>query len=204
MIVLIPFAGFYNSWHDANIDGALEQMLSDSSGNQIEGLTEHACRGNFSPAFDAYAKAYAEAFLEEFELGGTFESISYPREYNFTTDRIFCDIPEQTMQRLLREVPRPALDKCAVAWFKSRSGFMSHYSHHVDTWGDIEGWDHNQLGCLLEAHVGEGWTQERESHLMEHWLGNGYLDNALCECPLLLRLANIASYLRNRAERKWK
>jgi hypothetical protein len=203
MNILIPFSGFYNSWHDANIDGALESMLSDSDGRD-QGLIHRAWRGDFSHAHNAYAKAYAEAFLAEFEIKGTFESMHSPREYNFTTDRLFCDVPDEEMQRIYTEVPRAELDKFAAKWFTSRSGFSSHYSPDVDDWGALDGWDHNQLGCLLAAHVGEDFDQAEESDLMDRWIGNGNLDEALCECPLLLRLANIASYLRNREERNYK
>jgi hypothetical protein len=204
MNILIPFAGFYESWHDANIDGALEQMLGDSSGSPIAGLMEHAWRGNFAPTHAAYAAAYAEAFLDEFEIKGMFESMHSPREYNFTTDRLFCDVPDEEMQRIYAEVPRATLDKFAAKRFTSRDGFSSFYSPDVDTWGALDGWDHNQLGCLLAAHVGEGFDQAKECDLMERWMGNGHLEDALCECPILLRLANIASYLRNREERNYK
>jgi len=208
MLTLIPFSGFYQSAHDAEIDRALDLMLSDESGDAFPGLVDHAWRGDFRHIHDAYAAAYAARFLSEFGIVGEFESMQSPREYNFTTDRLFCIVPDAEMARILTETPRETLDACAAEWFTSRSGFISSYSPDVDDWGPLADWDHNQCGCLMAAYVihkrdGEPFGGWEEAELMEDWFSNGNAENALCECPVLLRLANIASYLRKRQDRAY-
>lgn len=206
MLAIIPFSGFYETLHDAEIDSTLDRMLGDDCGDPFPGLMSHAWRGDFSHAHNAYARAYAVRFLSEFKIKGEFESMQSPREYNFTTDRIFCEIPADEIARILKETPRATLDACAAEWFTSRSGFISSYSPDVDDWGDVSSWDHNQCGCLIAAYVhhkrdGEQFEDGEQFDLMESWFCNGCCDDALCECLTLLRLANIASYLRTREER---
>lgn len=210
---LIPFSGFYESIHDSEIDRALEQEFSDSSGNANDGLVSRAFDWvNWRAVHVAYAKAYAEQFSEEFEiLGLEFESLQSPREYNFTTDRVFVNIPDSEVIRILAETPRTTLDAVAAEWFTSRSGFSSFYSPDVDGWGDLATWDHNQLGALVAAYVlhrreGERFDMWAEYSLCEDFGSNGDLSNWLfTDCkPELLRIAKVGDYLRQREDRAWR
>ena len=207
---VIPFAGFYNSIHDSELDRALEMMFSDDSGNPNDGLA--------SRAFDlvrwqrvraAYAAHYAAAFIEEFGIdGAAFESMTSPREYNFENDRVFITLPESEVTRMLTETPRETLGAVAAEMFTSRRGFISHYSPDVDSWGPVAEWDHNQCFALLSAYVlhmrdGEAFDTWAEYGLMEHCSCNGYLDNWLGEHSRegMARLWKVCDYLRARAER---
>jgi len=206
--VVIPFSGFYGTCHEAAIDCAVEQMLSDDSGTVYEGLMNRTGDVNYGPAFQCYAQAYAEAFLAQFELMGAFEALESPREYNFTTDRIFCLVEEADLARMLDETPPLTLQRHAAESFTSRSGFCSFYSPDTAEWGPLDEWDHNQLGCLLAAYVehyqGEPFGQETEFDLLESWRCNGGEDDALCACEGMARLAKVAAYLRDRAARPRK
>lgn len=210
---IIPFSGFYDSLHDSETDRALGQCLSDSNGDPYDSLVSRAfdCI-NWRSAHVAYSEAYAQAFAEEFEIDGLeFESLQSPREYNFTTDRIFVNIPDGEVTRIYAETPRATLDAVAAEWFTSRSGFSSFYSPDVDDWGDMAKWDHNQLGALVAAYVlhkreGEEFDTWAEYALCEDFSGNGWLENWLfTDCkPELHRIARVGDYLRQRQERSWR
>lgn len=208
--VTIPFSGFYESLHDSELDNTLERMFSDEDGNAIEGLVSRAFDAvQWRAVHIAYAKGYAESFAQEFEIAGlTFESLQSPREYNFTTDRIFVNVPADEMARILSVTPRETLDSVAAEMFTSRSGFMSHYSPDVKDWGDSAIWDHNQWGALIRAYVlhmrdGEEFDSWAEHSMMEDDFCNGAVDNWLFEdaTPEFKRVDRVHAYLRQRAER---
>lgn len=210
MLAVIPFSGFYNSLHSSELDRALEMMFSGASGNPNDGLVSRAFDlVQWRSVHAAYAAHYAAAFCEEFEIkGAAFESMTSPREYNFTTDRVFITLPESEVTRILSVTPRATLDDVAREMFTSRSGFISHYSPDVDSWGPLEGWDHNQCFALLSAYVlhmrdGDAFDMWAEYSIMEDCSCNGYLDNWIGEHSRegMARLWNVCDYLRTRAER---
>ena len=204
MLAIIPFSGFYDSLHSSNVDHELECMLSDDYGRQNDGLANYVWRhANFRDVFENYAKAYARAFCDEFKIAAQFESMQSPREYNFTTDRIFVTIDPAELERIRASIPADTLRAVAAEWFTSRSGFTSFYSPDPDEWGEL---DHNTAGCIIAAYVlhmrdGEEFDSWAEYALCEDFSGNGWLNNWLCEDPAILRAANVNDYLRRCAER---
>jgi len=210
MIARIPFAGFYHSVHDHELDDALNMMLSDESGNPNGPLIERAFDlVDWSQAHKDYAKAYAENFCHHFKIAGVFESMTSPREYNFETDRVWIEMTEAEARRILGETNDKNLRDQAREMFTSRSGFCSFYSPDIDTWGDIAEWDHNQLYCLLSAYAeqetdtSDGFDSWAELSLMESDRGNGEFENMVYN-DKLERLCKISSYLRDRENRKWR
>ena len=210
MIARIPFAGFYNSLHDAELDDALNQMLSDDSGNPNNDLVARAFDlVDWSSAHKAYAKAYAENFCEHFKIAGVFESMTSPREYNFETDKAWIELTETEARRIFGETDDKNLRDQAREMFTSRSGFISFYSPDIDTWGDIAEWDYNQLYCLLSAYAeqetdsSDGFDSWAESDLMESDRCNGEFDNMIYN-DKLERLCKINDYLRRRESRSFK
>jgi hypothetical protein len=213
--IIIPFSGFYESLHSSEIDEAENMIFQDDSGSPLafaEKLHENfywAC--DYGHVNTEYARAYAGEFAEKMGLKTLkFEALNSPKEYNFTTDRIFCTIDYPEVQRLFNETNTPTLRITARANHTSRDGFYSFYNPDFETWGDVTTWDSNQLATLLEAwivdnfedyHDGDTWTQWDEIYLMSGYSSNGYLDNWLCHAPGAERVANIASYLRQRGER---
>lgn len=220
MLAVIPFSGFYYSVHDDALDQALAQMFWDDNGNINDGLLSRAFdMVNWTGVHNAYAKDYTENFGLHFKLPSLkFESLSSPREYNFTTDRIFVEISTDEVRRIFSEVPRLELRIKAEEMFTSRSGFTSYYDPDYSTWGGVEDWDHNQLLCLLTTMAdvddicpsGDDFDSWAQFALMEDDQCNGRFDTILEDAMCVdhkeeaNRLWNISYYLRQRGERKWR
>jgi len=209
MQTTIPFQGFYNSIHDGELDNCLEQAFSDDFGEANTALLNRAFDAvQWSVVHAEYAAKYAAGFAE---LAGLktlkFAELVSPREYNFTTDRIFCEVDIVDVRAALARLPADALADKAAERFTSRSGFMSYYSPDVESWGALETWDCNQVGTILEcladtlAHDNNQWDQWDEYSLCEDFSGNGNIDNWLFAAPAMGRLGKVSYYLRQRAER---
>lgn len=188
---LIPFSGFYETWHDVEFNDVLEQMFDpEGSGADYAGpLAQRFCDTiDWRAARIDYAKDYAENFAaalgcKVFE----WEEMVSPREYNFITDRLFAKFDAVELRALLARADiRAELDGVAAQWFTTRDGFISNYSPDVADWGDdLTKWDHNQRGALLQAAAnvilagGEEFNQEHEFDLMESERCNGVIDGYL-------------------------
>ena len=186
---LIPFAGFYNTWHDAEFDQAFEMMFDpEGCGADYAGTLARRFWDtiDWRAAQTAYAKDYAKNFAAA--LGCKvceWEEMVSPREYNFTTDRLFAKFDARELRALLARADiRAELDIVAADMFTSREGFISHYSPDVSDWGnDLIEWDYNQRGALLQAAAniiiadGEKFDQWIEFDLMEDARCNGAIDS---------------------------
>jgi len=172
METTIPFAGFYNSWHDRELTDTLKQTFSDSQDEPYsKELLERAyCKMNWSDAYNQYAKEFAEEFSRRFGIKLKYKLLQSPREYNFTTDRIFCEITITEVRRIFKAVDKDALNREIKAKFTSRDGFISFYSNSLKAWPkDLREWDHNQIGTLISAFIlgHENWSDEWEVYTME-------------------------------------
>ena len=144
MLTTIPFSGFYGSLHDSMIDDGIAQILSDDHGDYNDVLMDAVCeKCDFRNVHLEYAKGYADSFVEEFNIKGMeFDNLESPREYNFTTDRIFVKIPLSECERIFREVNIDLLVQEVKDTFTSCSGFVSYYSIDLVDWGDgLMEWD---------------------------------------------------------------
>lgn len=203
---VIPFSGFYYSLHDAEFDRALEQMVSDETGchpvhPDIE--LRLSDRVDWRMAHASYAKQFALDWCDHFGIkGAEFEELLSPREYNFTTDRIFVRIPESEIARIHAETAPTMLREVAREEFTSRDGFFSFYSNDPESWGDIAEWDHNQRYALLIAYARQREPEFEEFSLCEDYSGNGMIDNWILNTPKAIRTANAAYRLHQRAERE--
>ena len=160
-IIKIPFSGFYHSFHSMEIEEQIEQNELDWEKIDYEHVHQE------------YAKEYTEYFAQEFEIDLQFESLHSPKFHNFQTDRIFAHISMDEIKRIYSLVDKDDFEEVAKECFTSCSGFISFYSPNIETWGNIETWDHNQYGALLTAYVGE----IEEHHLMEgFWCNGGIYD----------------------------
>lgn len=202
MKTTIPFAGFYCSWHSDALDRAAEQLIQDSNGDAFEGLALDA--SYTGSLLNAYCREYTESWSRAAGIAATFESMSSPREYNFTTDRIFADIEETEVLRLYFAMvgDTARMDKVCRDSFTSCDGFISYYSPDWQTWGPVTEWDHNQVGALVRASVPDDMPEEYE--LVDDC--NGFLSNLVYEnlSESDLRIVRIADYLRARQERKYR
>jgi hypothetical protein len=170
MIINIPFAGFYESWYSGELDHVQERFVeyevekNPGLNPDIPNEALWHC-ADYGKAYDHIARAYVDQFnqhlIDEYELDLDlkFESLQSPREYNFQTDRIFCEISEENVRKLREAVSDPALRQAIRERFTSRSGFISSYPNHLEDWPPLEQWDHNELGTLLVALLDddEGW-----------------------------------------------
>ena len=84
-----------------------------------------------------------------------------PREYNFTTDRIFANVSLDDIKKLfaarLSQWGIESLQESIDNEFKSRSGFSSFYDDFCTEWQDkpIENWDCNELSILFTKDFNE-------------------------------------------------
>lgn len=206
-LCVLPFSGFYNSSHDEAIDNQEEQMFSFDDGEVHDSLYQHYWKhmdhGNL---YEKYAGSYVEAISDLTKLELEFDKLSSPREYNFTTDRIFASISRKSLAEVMRAVRGERLKKMAKRMFTSRSGFISYYSPDVSEWGRVEDWDHNQILCALEAyfeHLNHGSSMLLEDQALDRICEGGALDELIySSAPAESRRAlSIFEYLRMRKER---
>jgi hypothetical protein len=170
----IPFPGFYESILSDELDNVEEQeverMIEDEwdgfeAGQIHEVLMDHAdYRGMHNDLAKAYVSRFEDWLNEELDLDIhlDFSTMSSPREYNFTTDRVFVNISRSDLAKLYRKVGRQVVRDEAKKHFTSRSGFISFYSPDISDWGPIREWDYNQIGMIFEAaaHVIDQYRDE--------------------------------------------
>lgn len=213
MTTTIPFSGFYESMHSHELDRALEDMVSDSSGcHPVSERIANDLWMHCNYPFQQYAKEFIIEFAEYFKqvtgielTGWKPDGMESPREYNFTTDRIFAKLPYKTVKLLFDKCDKAILDAIIKKSFTSYDGFISFYEPNRAAWGPLKTWDHNQVGCILRALVAEHFSKEWEWALVENWSGNGDISNWMYDGldEEGKRLVKIADYLRKREERSF-
>jgi hypothetical protein len=86
-----------------------------------------------------------------------YEDYTSPREYNFSTDRIFIKIDVSTISKLVEFAMENKENFKAYLAVKYTScwGFHSYYSTDLDDWEDlkIDDMDHNHVGSFLEFYL---------------------------------------------------
>ncbi len=211
---MIPFSGFYESWHNENLKNAFDSIFQDDSGMIPDRISRayNACDSKIKwrQAQNEYSREYVEAlnhFLGESLLA--FDSLESPREYNFTTDRIFCEISRENLIKAYKATPAVMLQTVISDQFTSRDGFTSFYPDNLDSW-DLESrlvagkgkpLDHNEAGAVIEAYLATRYYSNRiaglpdseneaqkayddccewlDSYLCEDFAGSGVLDNII-------------------------
>lgn len=103
-------------------------------------------------------KSYKKVTAKEHTLRATFESMDSPKYYNFSTDRLYMNIPASVMRhmfKLSKADNHATLARVIKERFTSRDGFMSHYENDISDWLEkpLQHWDHNELGTLLVAVI---------------------------------------------------
>lgn len=169
-ITTIPFAGFYESMWSQGLERAEEmhlEYLEQEEGVAMLASAEAIWKASDYRAMCNYvARKYVD-YLNDYikdefdlDLDLKFESMQSPREYNFETDRIFCEISDENLRKLRTFVPEDELRLAIKTRFTSRSGFISGYPNNLDDWPALEDWDHNEIGTLFVALLGEGGDWE--------------------------------------------
>ena len=160
---IIPFDGFYESITMSLLEPDLD---SENQNQREEGLPEiidwEVIDCGFYNVAKEWVKSYRNWLESEFNLkleSLQFESLSSPREYNFTTDRIFCNISDEDIVKLHEFALKHHLDHATVQdAFASRDGFHSFYDDFVNEWSNkpVLDWDHNELTILFPTSDSEG------------------------------------------------
>ena len=206
MIIQIPFGGFYESIHSHGINDYIDsQCFTDYETGTInnDNLSARLYDAlNWRDLFIDYAREYTEHFAHEFKIELTFESLSSPREYNFVTDRIFCEISETEVLRIYRLTDKNILKKMALDMFTSYDGFSSFYDNDITAWGDVLEYDHNQLLCLLESYIKTIEPQiidnDYEYSIYEYLSCNGFISELVYKHCTDKRIFRVFDYLQSK------
>ena len=161
----IPFQGFYGSDIDSFIDSHIEYEIEHikeeykPNESQLETIANGFMSNNVNSFYHNLSKEYAEEFiflLENeigFKLNAYFESLESPKEYNFSTDRIFIELNESKLIEFINYIfknHKEELEDLIKKHFTSQSGFVSFYPNSLEAWGNPIEWDYNQLGTCFE------------------------------------------------------
>lgn len=166
ILLTIPFPGFYDSALSDALDFE-EEMLAESLTDEFPTVDAGDARdaiywaADYPKAYREIARDYAEDFAhmlnEEMQppFALEFESITSPREYNFTTDRCFMQLPLADFERMRKACDEDKLAALIRETFTSRDGFASFYSNDINTWNDkpLGEYDHNEAGTVLRAYI---------------------------------------------------
>lgn len=155
--VEIPFSGFYESIHDSQIDGALEQCFSDDYGDisEVDADAIYMADVDWKAIQAEYCNEYVIALAGITGLDFEYTEFTSPKYYNFSTDRLFATLPASQLNKLVREVKK--YDNYADAIkerFTSYDGFMSFYSNDINhaDWNKKE-YDQCQYEVFIDLYI---------------------------------------------------
>ena len=133
MKTTIEFGGFYESIHSSHIDMMTENYFDDTPLQNDENNFDYF---DWSAIHQSYIESYvnklSEYITENYEIDIDFKNISMdsPKEYNFATDVINCDVIKKQIELLNKELLK---DKKFLEYLKdstqSYDGFMSFYTY---------------------------------------------------------------------------
>lgn len=188
MVILVPFSGFYESVHGAVMDTAEEMDAEHFASKDNDSYPEAVGMDESDIATILYQMAdykkghlhYAESYVKAFvgyvkqetgvDLGLEFESLDSPREYNFTTDRIFAQIPVSILEELRAKVTLGNFAEVIKERHESRSGFCSFYTTDIEEWSKkpVTEYDHNELETLLITWMRQEMTKDADEAINDH------------------------------------
>jgi hypothetical protein len=181
----VPFLGFYESMHMDWIDYSIESEMESADLTDIRVIDP-----NYRQMMVEYSKSYVSWWFHELkqhikmvnDIQYSWVELNSPKEYNFTTDRIFVDISVGSLAVIHDYVVNCLWDEFAdyVRYaLMPRSGFIPFYTNKAVNWGDLSTWDHNQIGLMLsflDTHFEieqDGEFHEMASNAVNHvGLGN--------------------------------
>ena len=133
----INFGGFYESYHSSNIDTIIEGFIEyDNESNNTE-KSENDYDINYKAMHNEYIKSYVSVFSdyikENHDLNITFftPTLWSPREYNFNTDVIDCQISDYDFKQLKTVFLKDSeFHTYLKERTKSYDGYQSHYTYY--------------------------------------------------------------------------
>ena len=193
----IPFDGFYESFISADIDHQIGQQIEwdsdlyDLNEDEQQILWNSYLSVNRLYFYNQIAKDYTNFYIDNlnaklnyaypdhgFTLKATYKCFESPKEYNFTTDRIFIEIEENHaidfIKYLIKNYKKELENKIEER-FTSRSGFSSFYKNSLDLWiDDYSEWDFNMIGTCFELFDLE---EEDINYSLREYLSETIMDN---------------------------
>lgn len=162
------FTGYYESIFDGAdmaIDGECNLDESEYKEHYEElykaGVTQEYFNenfwdyANFTECYNEASSSICDGLLKldhsDIIINIEYEKTVSPKEYNFTTDAIYCVI-EYDVTKLKKYLLGNLLAFTAYidGKYTSCDGFSSHYSNDIDDWLDEDSWRDHQVGSLLE------------------------------------------------------
>ena len=150
------FSGFYENFYwEPDLDSEA-QYLEDEHGYKDKNLWEKFDYRKWNQHISKELCNLVEEFMSEWILKIEYEKISSPREYNFSTDAIHCNItvkPKAIREYL--QANKEAFAKYIKDRYTSRDGFMSWFSNDIEDWAlkmnDFKDFNHkHECGSILE------------------------------------------------------
>lgn len=166
------FSGFYESIHSSNFDREEEWIIEEYEGKTWDDF-------DFAHDYLGYCKSYVKQVNSILGLNLEFVELTSPREYNFSTDRIFCTITKKDLKKISTALDTETMKDLVKRRFTSRDGFHSFYSSDINEWKEkkLEDWDYNELGTLLEAYVEISGNDDLDYQCAEEAMDNDqYVD----------------------------
>ena len=126
---VIKFGGFYDSRFSAEIDYRIESDID-------EGYYDSWEKVDFPMTYQIYIENYCNELrnfiFQEFDLDINFKKINLwsPREYNFRTDEINCEISKKPVNKLNEYfLKNKEFDKFLFSATQHRDGFHSFFTY---------------------------------------------------------------------------
>lgn len=184
--ILIPFVGFYESLASNRVEDTAfrnyvaEKDIKDNEKTGYMDTPDDMTEAEQEDFWDNYyqehyqelekevAVAYMDALGTELGLDLKFESISSPKYYNFTTDRLFVDADLNELIHLYNRTDKNILAETIKENHTSCDGFSSYYENNINdpSWQDPALYDHNQWCTVIEANV-----KQNEVELLDlYWI----------------------------------
>ena len=169
--VKIPFCGFYeslagaiaednafNAWPDRKDQSDPSELTDEESEKFWDWSNDHYKEFEMELADQYISNMVMEINrLAGVELVPVAESIviDSPRQYNFTTDRLFVKFNSQALIDLYNKTDKELLAGVVKDQFTSYDGFSSFYSGDIisEEWSDPEQYDHNQWSAVIDAVI---------------------------------------------------
>ena len=126
---VIKFGGFYHSIHSDQIDGLIDMEVEEGYYDSWEKVDFAATHQNY---IENYCNALENFIFQEFDLDINFKKINLwsPREYNFRTDEILCEISKTQINKLNEYfLKNKEFDKFLFSATQHRDGFHSFYTY---------------------------------------------------------------------------
>lgn len=167
--VQIPFSGFYESIHSVRIDQAIESHYNYDydTGMDIE-IPVETYDAIFMANVDhkaidtEYCQEYVDAFNNELDMNFKFLELTSPKEYNFSTDKIYTTVNRNEFNTKIRSVVEslPEWTQSVKDNYTSYDGFHSFYSNNIndDIWTRpvLDECQYNtMLQCYIETQLPE-------------------------------------------------